>query len=126
MADQGFTLLETLITVTIIAIMASVAIPQYGRAVERGHYRTAQELLEAIYAGEQVYQTVNGTYVDPLTCATPWRCIYMDIPNSPSTPVAYTGGGVSAAAFTATATYTPNRRTLTINQNHAEGGTWNP
>lgn len=126
MKSRGFTLLETLITVTIITIMASVAIPQYTKVVERGRFRTAQGLLQAIYAGEQVYETANGTYVNPATCATPWRCIYMDNPNSPTMPVTYTVSGLSATTFTATATHTPNGKTKTIDQNHTEGGTWNP
>ncbi len=124
MDNRGFTLMEALITVTIIAIMAAVAVPQYTKAVERGYWRTAQELLQAIYAGETVYETANETFVDAAGCG--WRCIYMDNPNSPGIPVTYSVGGVSKTTFTATATYTPNGKTLTIDQNRTEGGAWNP
>ena len=118
MRDRGFTLTETLIAVSIIAITATVAIPQYRRAVERGYWRTAQELLQTIYAGETVYESVNSTYVNPAGCAPAWRCIYMDDPTSPSIPVAYSVSGVSATTFTATATRKAGQF-MTIDQNRA-------
>ena len=124
MRNEGFTLMEALITVSVIAIMAAVAVPQYTKAVERGYWRTAKALLQTIYAGEQVYETAKETYVDAAGCG--WRCIYMDDPNTPSIPVTYSVGGVSKTTFTATATYTRTGQAKTIDQNRTEGGAWNP
>ena len=92
----GFTLGAVLVTVGILAILASIAVPGYLKAVERGHWRGAQDVLLAIYAGEQVYEAVNDTYVDPAGCVAPppWQCIYVDNPN----------GGVVTYAVNATKT----------------------
>lgn len=127
MRSRGFTLLELLITVVIIAILAAVAIPQYNRAVQRSYWRTARDLLQAIYSGEQVYEAANGSYVDADACAPAWRCIYMDDPNTATIPVTYTVAVVGAppTAFTATATYdTTAAETQTIDENRNWGGTW--
>jgi len=135
MRARGFTLLEVLIAVAVIAIVAAVALPQYGRAVQRSYWRTARDLLQTIYSGEQVYQTANGTYVDadnPAVCTgipptlPVWRCIYMDDPQTNTIPVTYDIGGVGANTFTATATYEDGaaRPTLTVDQNRNWGGTW--
>lgn len=124
MRTRGFTLLETLIAVAVIAILVAIAIPQYAKAVQRSHWRTARDILQTIYAGEQVYETDNAAYVDPAACPTPWRCIYMDNPNTPTLPVTYAVGGVAKTTFAATATYTPTGKTQTVDQDRTWGGTW--
>lgn len=124
MRARGFTLLEVMMVVAVIAILAVVAIPQYNKAMQRSYWQTARDLLQAIYSGEQVYETANATYIDADACAPAWRCIYMDNPNTPSPPVTYTVGGVTATTFIATATYTPTGQTQTVNQNRTWGGTW--
>jgi Tfp pilus assembly protein PilE len=117
-------LIELLITIVIIAIMASMGMAYYGRGVRRSHWDTARDVLLMIYSGEQVFQTTANTYVDADACAPAWRCIYMDDPNTPTIPVTYGVGGVTATTFTATATYTPTGDTQTIDENRAAGGTW--
>lgn len=109
MERRGFTLTEMLVTVMVIGILAAIAIPQYHRTVERGHWRSSQDVLRAIYAGEQVYFTMNDEYV-ALTVASPlidWNKIYTDNPNiSSPMPVAFSvlaGGLGPGATFTATA-----------------------
>jgi len=106
----------------VIAILAGVAIPQYGKAVERSRWFTARDLLLTIYAGEQVYQTTNSKYVDPTTCTPAWRCIYMDNPDTAE--VTYSVSGVTKAKFTAKATYTPKSQVQTLDQDRTWGGTW--
>ncbi|MBI3330931.1 MAG: hypothetical protein HYZ96_02325, partial [Candidatus Omnitrophica bacterium] len=104
---------------------AAVALPQYGRAVQRSYWRTARDLLPTVYSGEQVYWTANNTYVDADGCAPAWRCIYMDDPQTNTIPVTYAvtlGGG--GTTFTATATYTTTGQTQTVDENRNWGGTW--
>ena len=113
---SGYTLSEVLITVAIIAIIASMAIPSFLRAVERGQWRGAQDVLLTIYAGEQVYEAVNGGYIEPAGCAPPWRCVYVDNPNGGV--VTYTVDGVSKVAFRATAAR-GDGRCMSINQTKA-------
>ena len=133
MSRRGFTLLEMLIMVIVAAILAAVAMPQYGRVVERGYWRSAQDILLTIYAGEQVAKTAsaNNKFVTPQPCAVgaPWSCIYMDDPTTAQVDysVALVGGGTG---FTATAKRTAaagnlcNNDTLTITETKVTGGTW--
>ena len=124
MSRRGFSLMELMITVIVIAILAAVAIPQFQRAIEQGHFRAARDVLQTVYSGEQVYRTSNNTYVDPTGCAQPWRCIYMDNPNG-SLPVTFTvAAGANTFTVTATRNGGPcNNTTLTINENRVFGGT---
>ena len=102
--QTGFTLMELLITVIAIALLAAVALPQYTKAVERSRWQTAQDLLQTIYSGEQVYQVAKSAFVDADACATAWRCIYMDNPNTATSPVAYEVSAAAAKTFSAKAT----------------------
>ena len=113
--QAGFTLSEILITIAILAILASIALPGYLKAIERGYWRGAQDVLLVIYSGEQVYEAVNDTYVDPAGCVTPppWKCVYMDNPNGG--PVAYAVDNLNAnISFRATATR--NGKSMTIDE----------
>ena len=66
---DGFTLLELLMVVIIIAILASIALPQYIRATEKARGAEALQLAGAIRASENRYkaQSVNGVYTALLT-----------------------------------------------------------
>ena len=130
MSQRGFTLIETLIVVIIITIMASIAIPNYNRAVEQGRWRAARDILEAVYSGERVYWTTNNTYIN-VAAGGPWNTIYMDTPNGGALPATFTVTGAAgiggAAVFTATATRNGggcDTQTITINQGRVIGGTW--
>ena len=58
---RGFTLVELLVVVTIIAILAAVAIPAYGRYAYRARRVEGKELLLRIAnAQERYYATYNG------------------------------------------------------------------
>jgi Tfp pilus assembly protein PilE len=111
--------MEMLITITIIAVMAGVALPTYTRTVERSYWRAAQDVLLTIYAGEQVYHSLQDLYADPAGGGG-WPAIYMDNPNSTSIPATFVvtqSGAGAAATFTATATRTSTSKTMTMNQN---------
>lgn len=60
----GFTLLELLMVVIIIAILASIALPQYLRVSERARGAEALTILKAIHGAEQRFkaEVPNGTY----------------------------------------------------------------
>src|SRR5262245_13757884 len=67
---RGFTLIEIMITVAILAIVASVALPSYRAYIERSRLPAALDALNAIAAKmELVFQDRNdGTYGSGPTC----------------------------------------------------------
>lgn len=62
MNKKGFTLIELLVVVLIIGILASVALPQYQKAVGKARVMKVLPVLRAIYDAKQVYFLANGTY----------------------------------------------------------------
>jgi prepilin-type N-terminal cleavage/methylation domain-containing protein len=67
---QGFTIVELTMTVVVMAVVMSVGLPQYGRAVETQRRSRAQNTLRLIRQAERVYQSINGTYTATLTNLT--------------------------------------------------------
>ena len=67
-AHRGFTLLELLMVVIIIAILASIALPQYIRATEKARATEALQLAGAIRASQNRYkaQSVTSVYTNAL------------------------------------------------------------
>lgn len=68
---SGFTLIELMVTVAIIAILAAIAVPSYQNYVRRGQLTEATSSL-ANYAVllEQYYQD-NRTYLNGAACGVP-------------------------------------------------------
>ena len=59
---SGFTLLELLMVVIIIAILASIAMPQFFRVVERSRTSQMLPLLGTIRGSEIRYRALNNLY----------------------------------------------------------------
>ncbi|MBD3264828.1 MAG: prepilin-type N-terminal cleavage/methylation domain-containing protein [Candidatus Omnitrophica bacterium] len=59
---KGFTLVELLIVVIVVAILATFAIPQYLKAVERAKEGKAKHNMSLIAQGQKMYRAENDTY----------------------------------------------------------------
>lgn len=64
---SGFTLIELMITVAILAIVAAVAIPAYTQYVDRGKRAEARTALLDIAARQERYYSNNRQYADQLS-----------------------------------------------------------
>jgi Tfp pilus assembly protein PilE len=106
--------MELVVVILIVGILTGIAVPAYYKVTERRYWRQAQDLLNAIYAGERVYYFANAKYL-----AIPpalWQAIHMDAPG----PAIFKVETPTAITFTAEARSSSNpTQWMTINQNHA-------
>ncbi|MBX6392852.1 MAG: prepilin-type N-terminal cleavage/methylation domain-containing protein [Burkholderiales bacterium] len=90
---RGFTLIEVLITIAIVAILASVALPAYNDYITRSKIAEAHALLSEQRVRMEQYFQDNRTYVDACdegTVATPQAGEYFDIDCGEPTATTYT------------------------------------
>lgn len=114
-ATKGFTLIEIITAIAIIAILASIAIPQYNDYTTRGKIAEATSALsDGRIKMEQFFQD-NRTYAGGPTPAA-------------TTYFTYSVGGTSATAYTITAQGVGSMSawTMTIDQNNVRSTTAAP
>lgn len=64
---RGFTLIELMIALVVMAILAAIAIPQYNRYAFRARRADGQKLLMAIANAEERYYAQQNRYADLAT-----------------------------------------------------------
>lgn len=60
--ERGFTLIELMIAVVVVAILAAIAFPSYQRYVLRSHRVEAQAVLSEAAARQERYYSQNNAY----------------------------------------------------------------
>ena len=63
---KGFTLIELLVVVLIIGILASIAIPQYFKVVEKSRVSEAMSVISAVKSAEERFLARGGSYTSKL------------------------------------------------------------
>ena len=117
---SGFTLLELLITLVIVTLLASMAIPRFSKSIEGTKVKDAQSTLAAIYSAEKIYRLDQGSYGTGPNLSDN---NYISDPNAGNTTWVFTVAipAPPAATFTATAQRTGggiyNGKSIVINQN---------
>ena len=99
---RGFTLIEVMIAVAIVAVLSAIALPSYQEYIRRGHRAEARAaLLQAAQWLERA-ATATGTY--PLTASFPTTLTTMQSGRYTVAVASPPASAASGAAFTLTAT----------------------
>ena len=128
---EGLTIMELLIGLIIVGILVTMALPGFGKAMERARVKDAQAILASIANAERVYRIDQGAFgrVDTSLAAddlirgqgaVPTNYISNPDPSNSNADWNFASSNVAAATFTLTATRTGggqhNNSTITVDQ----------
>lgn len=101
--QRGFTLIELMIVVTILGIVAVIAVPSYGDYVRRGNRTVAKAVLMDVASRQESWLTDRKTYATTLSAlGYPADTFYVGKGGTPSASA--TGAIYSVTLSAATAT----------------------
>jgi type IV pilus assembly protein PilE len=84
-APRGFTLIELMITVAIVAILAAVALPSYSQYMRKARRGDAQSFMSEVAARQQHFLLDRRTYATDITASPADGGLGMTIPANVST-----------------------------------------
>jgi type IV pilus assembly protein PilE len=103
--SRGFTLIELMITVAIVAILASIAYPSYTGYVIRSNRTAAQAQMMDIANRQQQFLLANRSYVD--SAAEAWTKSGYSLPTELASRYDYSITVGTGAVPSFTITFTP-------------------
>ncbi|WP_413625839.1 type IV pilin protein [Luteibacter sp. Lutesp34] len=121
--SRGFTLIELVIVVLIVAILAAVAIPSYRKYIIRSHRVDAQAALIDVAAREERYFYSKNAYTDSLDDLNASKTMAGDRYEIGVAVATSTAFRVEAKALSDQAAHDPECQTLTLNNLGAQGST---
>lgn len=125
--QKGFTLIEVMIVVAIVAILSAIAIPSYTDYVRRSRLTEATAALSSMRVKMEQYYQDNRTYVGACLAAPP--VTVANLPQfGPASNFAYACQGVNGAQYVVQATGQNSMAgfVYTINQANARATTGLP
>ena len=102
--EKGFTLIELMITVAVVAILAAVAYPAYTDQVRKGVRRAAQAQMMDLANREQQFLLSNRTYVDYATITASGYALPPEVSAGYTPSIVVATGTFPAYTITFTAT----------------------
>lgn len=100
---RGFTLIELVTVMAIIAILSAIAIPQYFQFIARGHRSEARATLTHAAQWMERWRTERGSYQNP-----------QNLPNPPQLPASLQNSPASGPAIYNITVATPTPATYTL------------
>lgn len=64
---SGYSLMELLLTIVVLSVVVSLAIPRYNMVLEKGRMQEAVDALRAIVGAERIYHFENHAFTSDLS-----------------------------------------------------------